>query len=102
VVEGLLRSSRGDDQALLAGSGLVEYVVAEIVHDGFHCTGQLQSCFDLLCELVRFSPLMYRRMLASLSHAKVRVACASTLTHTHRERERGRYNRSLTSTYMRT
>ena len=74
VVEGLLRSARGDDQLLVVQTGLLEHVLDQLVHDGFHCVGQLQSYFDLLSELVKFSPHVYRRMLLHLGEEKVRGA----------------------------
>jgi len=70
-MEGLLRTSRDDDQLLVLESGVQEMILDRIMAEGFHCVGELQASFDLLGELVRFSVPAYCRLVAHLGHVKV-------------------------------
>jgi len=71
-MEGLLRTSRDDDQLLVLESGVQEMILDRITAEGFHCVGELQASFDLLGELVRFSVPAYSRLVTHLGRDKVR------------------------------
>ncbi|CAI7838970.1 unnamed protein product [Closterium sp. NIES-53] len=63
-VEAFLRGSNPRDQQLVAATGLMEHLVEEILRgaSGFKCAASLQIDFDLLGELVKFNPVLFRRL----------------------------------------
>ncbi|CAI6006633.1 unnamed protein product [Closterium sp. NIES-64] len=65
-VEAFLRGSNPRDQQLVAATGLMEHLVEEILRgaSGFKCAASLQIDFDLLGELVKFNPVLFRRLAA--------------------------------------
>ncbi|CAI5470422.1 unnamed protein product [Closterium sp. Yama58-4] len=65
-VEAFLRGSNPRDQHLVAATGLMEHLVEEILRgaSGFKCAASLQIDFDLLGELVKFNPGLFRRLAA--------------------------------------
>ncbi|CAI5469549.1 unnamed protein product [Closterium sp. Yama58-4] len=65
-VEAFLRGSNPRDQHLVAATGLMEHLVEEILRgaSGFKCAASLQIDFDLLGELVKFNPVLFRRLAA--------------------------------------
>ena len=52
-VESFLRGSSSVEQVFVAKSGLIEHLIADVTRDSFHCSGSLQTSFDLLGELCK-------------------------------------------------
>ena len=71
AAEAVLRSARQEDHVDMAEMGLVENVLHELVHDGFHVNTTMQAHFDLLSEMVRFSWPVYERILLCLDETTV-------------------------------
>jgi hypothetical protein len=52
-IESFLRGSSSVEQVFVAKSGLIEHLIADVTRDSFHCSGSLQTSFDLLGELCK-------------------------------------------------
>ena len=52
-VESFLRGSSSDKQIFVARSGLMEHLIVDVTSKRLHCSGSLQTSFDLLGELCK-------------------------------------------------
>lgn len=52
-IESFLRGSSSVEQVFVAKSGLIEHLIVDVTRDSFHCSGSLQTSFDLLGELCK-------------------------------------------------
>ncbi|KAL2654110.1 hypothetical protein R1flu_022238 [Riccia fluitans] len=60
-VEAFLRGADVSDQEIVASTGLMEHLLAEILKGGFSCASSLQINFDLLGELLKFNRVLFSR-----------------------------------------
>jgi len=72
-VETFLRTSDSIYQYFVAKSGLLKYLINEVLTQGYKHEGSLQTNFDLLGELIKFNKdvfILFNKILSQLQHKK--------------------------------
>ena len=80
--ESFLRGSSAHEQLFAAKSGLLLYLVKDVISDRLHCAGSLQTSFDLLGELCKGNSESLHLLVSSLdeeSFRKLMSAAAANL-----------------------
>lgn len=81
-VEAFLQGSDPRHQAYVAATGLMEYLVEEILKGGFKCAASLQIQFDLLGAIVKFNLDMFARLNGLISGDRFSRFIEVMVTHT--------------------
>ena len=79
-IESYLRGSSADEQVFLAKSGLLQHLVRDVSSERLHCSGSLQTSFDLLGELGKGNAEVFRLLVSELDEEAFRklMGVAST------------------------
>jgi Trpc4-associated protein len=80
-IEAFLRGSEPIFQKFVAKSGMLEYLVDDIVADGPKVQGSLQTSFDLLGELVKFNREIFSSFNQLLTGEKLPKFLSNVITH---------------------
>ncbi|KAI2504529.1 hair follicle maturation [Fragilaria crotonensis] len=70
--ESYLRGSSAHEQLFAAKSGLLSYLVQDIVSDRLHCAGSLQTSFDLLGEVCKGNSEVLYLLVSTLNEVNFR------------------------------
>ena len=71
-IESYLRGSSAEEQVFLAKSGLLQHLVRDVSSERLHCSGSLQTSFDLLGELGKGNAEVFRLLVSELDEASFR------------------------------
>eukprot|EP01104_Vermistella_antarctica_P009510 TRINITY_DN2450_c0_g1_i1.p1 TRINITY_DN2450_c0_g1~~TRINITY_DN2450_c0_g1_i1.p1 ORF type:complete len:574 (+),score=124.23 TRINITY_DN2450_c0_g1_i1:237-1724(+) len=66
-IEAFLRGAEPAFQVFVAKTGLMKALLSEIMQEGKHCAGSLQTAFDLLGEMLKFNKECFRMMDSMLN-----------------------------------
>jgi Trpc4-associated protein len=80
-IEAFLRGSEPIFQKFVAKSGMLEYLVEDIVAEGPKVQGSLQTSFDLLGELVKFNREIFSSFNQLLVGEKLPKFLSNVITH---------------------
>lgn len=80
-IEAFLRGSDPIFQKFVARSGMLEYLIDDIVADGPKAQGSMQTSFDLLGELMKFNREIFVSFNQLLAGAKLTKFLSNVVTH---------------------